>query len=1178
MRNMDALAYSSPAFVTALQQQFEAFDRDVLPDLVERIYEVPEGMALSVWQNKYSRKKEDGTFQSWSERLREVVAGSFLLDPEVLDRPETAADFDETLKLALAGVIAPSGRHLQHGDWDQPMKKLEKFSNCFGGDVEVMTLEHGPVAFKNIVDKTVTVRCVDGVWREAKCSSHGKQMLFRYDFKPANSTIRSKGLPDNFWEVEATEDHTWILEDGERVTNLQVGDKLIATKVTDKIQNTGIIHGLIFGDGSAARTGAKHGTKGGSHHRGGHKSRLNLQAQGATYCHIRLCGKDKDLYLKYFEKAGYEATFPPHAKGDACVYVGNKPYKDLPHTTDPGYLRGFIKGWWFADGHKTTGRSGLAISTINEEAIEWLKKYAPLAGYAVTRVGIHNGTGRYETNNDLYEFRLQDLGDAGWRVLSKTTLRAREVFCLEEPETNSFMLANGMMTGNCSTGIFSFLTFKLGLDGSGVGSDYSNATRRVNWDNMPYIRCVLDSDHPDYGKAFSEFSGGFDTLAEARLKYPSESETVRWFDIEDTSEGWVAAIAAIETATFHEKHREKLFVFNFSPIREEGRPIKGQQGRPASGPVPLMRAFMKMASIRGAGMPPWKQALFIDHYLAASTILGGVRRMARMATKWWKDPDVLEFIRIKRNVSKTGVLWTANHSILVDAEFWEDVKDPRTDAALIFQAATAAAYMDRSGEPGFINVDKLNQRRDTLDFVTEDNYLNDDYFGMKFHPKTKEMCGKILGIVKKQPYFMIVNPCSEISLASYGGYCIVSDVDGGAAETKAEFIKACGLLAKFLVRTNRMTSIYAAETRRTNRIGVSLLGIHEMGWNIFNLTFPELIAMYDRIIDMSEAEIREWAATYLSKGAPVDPSRVLTFKEWQALNFWLTLAAGRDEAEEQARKYSAMLGLEAPHTTTCLKPGGTVSKVKVKTESANLPAYLYYMRWVQYEKDLPGQIGNPVLQDLMDRGYPVQDISMTAQYPGKVVVGFPTKMPLADTMGDKLVTASQASPEEHYRWLHLLEKFWLGGVNEDGSMRNNMISYTLKFQVKSEDQPNGVTYEQFRDTILAWQPKIRCCAFDASQSIGEIKSAHAYVPEEPISAESYKDWMKKIVRIDAEGYDNNSLQCASGICPIEDDRYEAPAIASNISSQTLFGGNTPSDGSLLDADVVPIAAKTEAAF
>ena len=49
---------------------------DNLPTFV-----VPDGMARSIFENKYSRRKDDGTMQTWAERVTEVVEGNFSLDP-----------------------------------------------------------------------------------------------------------------------------------------------------------------------------------------------------------------------------------------------------------------------------------------------------------------------------------------------------------------------------------------------------------------------------------------------------------------------------------------------------------------------------------------------------------------------------------------------------------------------------------------------------------------------------------------------------------------------------------------------------------------------------------------------------------------------------------------------------------------------------------------------------------------------------------------------------------------------------------------------------------------------------------------------------------------------------------------------------------------------------------------
>lgn len=319
---------------------------------------------------------------------------------------------------------------------------------------------------------------------------------------------------------------------------------------------------------------------------------------------------------------------------------------------------------------------------------------------------------------------------------------------------------------NCSTAPFSFLEFYLLLNGSGVGRDYSSESCRVDWEFMPNIRLVLDAGHdddgdvskgahPDFMAAFNEFQSCFDTVKDARHKYDSESEDVRWIKVRDSREGWAEVIATLETAAFHRNHADSLFIFDFSDVRPKGSPINGMQNRPAQGPLPMMRAIAKMSSIKGAKMKPWKQALFIDHYLAACVVVGNVRRSARMSTKWWGDRDVIEFIDVKRG----GHLWSSNNSILVDKEFWRQARDPKpSHARRVFEAAVGAAYYDKTGEPGFINVDMMSHNTDGFENITVDNYLNPNN-GLKLHPKTYEMIDKVLKVLKESDYPFITNPC-----------------------------------------------------------------------------------------------------------------------------------------------------------------------------------------------------------------------------------------------------------------------------------------------------------------------------------------------------------------------------------------------------------------------------------
>jgi len=91
-------------------------------------YKVPSGMPLSVFTDRYSRKKKSGDFQTYGERIKEVVRGNFLLEKE--ERVGQNTDFDRTLELALKGVMPFSGRHLQHGDDNQPYQTMEQYTNC----------------------------------------------------------------------------------------------------------------------------------------------------------------------------------------------------------------------------------------------------------------------------------------------------------------------------------------------------------------------------------------------------------------------------------------------------------------------------------------------------------------------------------------------------------------------------------------------------------------------------------------------------------------------------------------------------------------------------------------------------------------------------------------------------------------------------------------------------------------------------------------------------------------------------------------------------------------------------------------------------------------------------------------------------------------------------------------
>jgi len=631
---------------------------------------------------------------------------------------------------------------------------------------------------------------------------------------------------------------------------------------------------------------------------------------------------------------------------------------------------------------------------------------------------------------------------------------------------------NGEKWTNCSTAMFSFVQFWLLMQGSGVGRDYSSDLVRVNLDHMPNVRFVLQGPdvitgaggHPNY-------EPWIESAQEARHKYDSESEMVRWFTVDDSVEGWVQVVEILETAAWQEKHADKLFIFDFSNIRPKGAPIRGQQNRPASGPIPFIHAMVQVASLKGAGMKPWQQAMHMDHYLAACVAVGDVRRSARIAAKSWRDRDVLEFVDIKRG----GWLYTANNSVLVDDEFWDAASSPKpSHARRVFEAVTSAAYFDQTGDPGFLNQARMCWNPEGLDTITEDTIISSTIRQkMDFHPKTMEMVAAALKVAKKKSKPFLTNPCSEIVLANYGGYCIIGNVCMMNATSDADLEDACKLMAQALIRVNTMQFMYESEVKRTNRIGVGLTGIFEFAFQRYGFNFYDLIN------------------TEKSK------------------SFWDFIRHLRDITVQEASRFSLDIGVNTPHTVTTIMPNGTIGKVMGCTEGAHLPAYGYYCRWVMYSKS------SEALEDFRQRGYPIKDVSH--QYAGHVVVGFPTKLDIADLMGDQLVTADQVTPEEQFKWIELVEENWLG------VQTNNNISYTLKYD------PKKVGYQEFMAVVLEHQRKVRTCSVMPQIDL----SAYAYQPEEPLTKEGYDLLVGGIQQADREDYDENALACSGGACPIE---------------------------------------------
>jgi len=620
---------------------------------------------------------------------------------------------------------------------------------------------------------------------------------------------------------------------------------------------------------------------------------------------------------------------------------------------------------------------------------------------------------------------------------------------------------------NCSTASSSYILFYLLMNGSGVGRPYDDDMCVVNWDNMPNVRCVIDDSHPDFVWGFDE------SVRDAKHKY-GDSDSVHWFEVPDSREGWAQAVEMLEIMTYEKKYKDDLLILDFSKVRAKGMPIKGMQDRPSSGPKPLMNAIEKVATLKGSCLPLWKQSMFVDHYLAECVLVGGARRSARIATKTWSDPEIFDFINIKRG----GFLWSANNSVAVDDKFW---KQRTNHSQKVLNAIMKASYEDGTGEPGFINQHRLVQNDEGYEGYQDGKYAESS----KYQPlkRTEKMLAHVARNAGAKIYSQIPNPCGEISLNMLGGYCVIADVVPYFSPTIDDAEEAYRAATRALIRVNSMDCLYNREVKRTNRIGVGMTGIHEFAWNQFGFAFRDLI------------------------------------DEEKSKEFWLTIARFKRAVVDEAEKYSKQLGVSVPHTNTTIKPSGTISKLFALTEGAHLPSMREYIRWVQYRSD------DPMVKKYQKKGYPIKELR---SYQGSTVVGFPTQ-PLICRIGmnGELVTAAEATPEEQYKWLILLEKYWIVGIDEQGnalSDTGNQVSYTLKYD------PKKVSYKEYSDMVRKYQGLIKCCSVMPQQDA----TAYEYQPEQPVTI---SEFMKALNEIEAdesllEDIDYEHLKCETGACPI----------------------------------------------
>ena len=236
--------------------------------------------------------------------------------------------------------------------------------------------------------------------------------------------------------VRATPTHNWVLVDGERTDALSPAQFVPSMRMVPKRDSEsyrlGILHGLVFGDGSWNRQEIR---------------------SGEHLHYVQLYGERVVKFKDFFDQVNFSPCLDVHPgyAGTGVVRSSANLKRLLPETADTEYIAGFVEGWLAADGDPVRAGSWRLRST-DHEALTWLEQTAPIAGYVAVGSGQESSI---ETNFGVRSRPIRWLylatREVSWRVMNvePEAADAADTFCAVVPEKHEFTLAGGVYTRNC---------------------------------------------------------------------------------------------------------------------------------------------------------------------------------------------------------------------------------------------------------------------------------------------------------------------------------------------------------------------------------------------------------------------------------------------------------------------------------------------------------------------------------------------------------------------------------------------------------------------------------------------------------------------------------------------------------------------------------------------------------
>ncbi len=318
----------------------------------------------------------------------------------------------------------------------------EECIDCFAPDEQLLT-SYGIRSFAELENQSCRVLTDDG-FKPALVRRFRRKPLVKLELAPAfeerdrygGTRLTTRNISRFRRSVWATPTHSWILADGERTTSLEAGQFVPSMRFQPKRDGEsyrlGVLHGLVFGDGSWNKQEVR---------------------SGEQLHYVQLYGERVARFRDFFEQVNFSPCLDVHPgyAGTGVVRAGVNLKRALPETADTDYIAGFVDGWLAADGDPVKAGSW-RLRSSDHEALTWLEAVAPYAGLITV------GSGEESNSETIFGVRSRPIRwlylaarETYWRVMT-VDLQEREeedTFCAVVPDKHAFTLAGGIYTRNC---------------------------------------------------------------------------------------------------------------------------------------------------------------------------------------------------------------------------------------------------------------------------------------------------------------------------------------------------------------------------------------------------------------------------------------------------------------------------------------------------------------------------------------------------------------------------------------------------------------------------------------------------------------------------------------------------------------------------------------------------------